>query len=339
MPVDLRALYAFSRTFSSDKAENDRQFMVSLRELARRGDLLSYIYYVHGDKHPDIRSFCLSRHGLIMAAHLEANDRTVTVSHPESGKTLLHRSEMEQWIGMQTERCFMERDAPPPSAVYVMGTNENQAEPQVHDIRNTVERNPKYRELFPHARPDKAEGWEKGKWFLKRPPLKNRPEATLIAMGCEGDIQGGRYGKITVDDPISQQDAKSDKIVRDRVRWIVATLERRKLQGGQIRYVFTRWHERDMFGPLSRITPTLVMPVYGYWEAHPEHGYQAETLWPDKWPRELVEIERNKLIDAGEAALFPLVWLCDPQAAKGSIIKREWLERSYGPWPLGVEAA
>lgn len=310
--------------------------MAALRDRARKGDVLSYIFYVHGEKHPDIRSFCLSRHAQVMASHLSSSDRTVLVSHPESGKTLLHRSEMEQWIGMETEKTFTQRDAPPPSAAYVMGTFENQAEPQVADIRETIEHNPRFRELFPHVEPDKRKKWEAGKWFLKRPHGKNRPEATLTGVGCEGDVQGARFGKITVDDPISQQDAKSDKIVRDRVRWILATLERRKLQEGQLRYVFTRWHERDMFGPLSRITPTLVMPVYGYWQSHPEHGYRADTLWPDKWPKKLVEVERNKLIDAGEAALFQLVWMCDPQAAQGSIIKREWLERSYGPWPLGA---
>ncbi len=324
MAVDLRALYERSRGFSADPAECDADFERALRILAGRGDLLAYIAYVHGSKHPDIRSFCLSPHALVMARHLETNRRTMTVSHPESGKTLLHRSDMELWIGMQTERAFAVADATVPSGCYVMGTFENQAEPQVADIRDTVEFNKRYRELFPHARRDEKKSWEKGKWFLKRPENKTRPEPTLMAVGCEGDIQGLRFGKITVDDPISQKDAKSPTVVRDRVRWILATLERRVLEEGEMRYVFTRWHARDAFRPLARITPTLVMPVYDFWKKHPEYGVRADTLWPDKWPRERVEVERAKLIDAGEAALWPLVWMCDPEASTGDLFKREF---------------
>jgi len=274
-----------------------------------------------------------------MAQHLENSRRTLTVSHPESGKSLLHASEMEQWIGMQTERCFatddkgkpLYPDATVPSCAYVMATFENQAEPQVADMRDTIEFNPRYHDLFPNAIPDKKKKWEAGKWFLKRPRGKNRKEATCTAFGCEGDMQGRRFGMITVDDPITQKDAKSDKLVRDRVRWILATLERRVLQEGTTRYVFTRWHNRDMFGPLSRITPNLVMPVYGYWEKHPEYGVGADTLWFDKWTKELVEVERMKLIDAGEAALFPLVWMCDPEVSTGDMFKRDAFRYAMSP--------
>lgn len=331
MPVELRDLWARSRSLPGTREQQDEVWWDAVRQHAGQGDLLCYILFVHGDVHPDIRSFCFSPHAHVMAAHLAANMRTMTVSHPESGKTLLHRSEMEMWIGMETERAFAKADATVPSAAYVMGTFENQAEPQVADIRNTIEFNKKYRQLFPHARPDKKRKWEQGKFFLQRPEGKTRPEPTLLAAGCEGDIQGLRFGKITVDDPISQKDAKSATIVRDRVRWILATLERRVLEEGVMRYVFTRWHQRDAFRPLARITPTLIMPVYGYWEAHPEHGVTADTLWPEKWPKERVEIERMKLIDAGEAALWPLVWQCDPEASTGDVFKRDAFRYARAP--------
>lgn len=332
MATDLNILLAAARAAYPDAMAAEAAFMEEVKYRAGQGDLLSYIFYVHGPVHPDIRSFCFSPHSVVMAEHMGSSRRTMTVAHPEAGKTLLHRSELEMWIGMQTELSFRDPDVPPPSALLVMGTLDKQAKPQVHDIRNTIQFNPRYRKLFPHARPDIKEGWEKDVFFLKRPLEKHRPEATLLATGCEGDIQGGRYGFILTDDPISQKDAKSPTIVRDRVLWILATLERRVLEGGITRYVFTRWTERDAFDPLARITPTLVMPVYGFWEAHPEYGVTSETLWPAKWPKARVEIERNKLIDAGEAALWPLVWLCSPKQAEGAIIKRIWMH--YAPNPL-----
>lgn len=330
-------LWGECQKLSTDEAKNREVYWQDVKYHAQHGDLLCYILYVHGQMHPDIRSFAFSPHAYVMAEHLAASRRTMTVAHPEAGKTLAHRSELEMWIGMQTERSFVDPDEPPPSALYVMGTLDKQAKPQVHDIRNTIQFNPRYRELFPHARPDIKAGWEKDVFFLKRPLEKHRPEATLLATGCEGDIQGGRYGFVLTDDPIGQKDAKSPTIVRDRVLWILATLERRVLQGGITRYAFTRWTEHDAFNPLARITPTLVMPVYGFWEAHPEYNHlwpegTPETLWSEKWSKELVEIEHNKLVDAGEGALWPLVWLCAPKQAEGGIFKREWYQ--YGPNPL-----
>lgn len=343
MVVNLAELRSKADGLSRDTAYNDRMFWGAVKHHAQQGDRLSYILYVHGDKHPDIPSFCYSPHARVMSAHLESSPRTMTVSHPESGKTLLHRSDMEMWIGRQTEMVFSEDRAisgkvASPSACYVMGTFENQAEPQVADIRNTLEFNDRYHELFPHVEPDKKKKWEQGKFFLKRPKRKSRPEPTLMAVGCEGDIQGLRFGKITVDDPISQKDAKSPTIVRDRVRWILATLERRVLQEGEMRYVFTRWHQRDMFKSLSRITPSLVMPVYGFWESHPEYGVTADTLWSQKWPKELVEVEHQKLIDAGESALWPLVWLCDPEVSTGDLFKREAFRYAASPVSMMIPA-
>jgi predicted phage terminase large subunit-like protein len=320
------------RDCPGDKKAAETLFNAAVKYRASIGDLLCYILYVHGKTHPDIRSFCYSKHAYVMASYLETSDRTAMVTPPEHGKTLLHRSEMELWLGTETEKCYANADYTVPSAVYVMATFENQAEDQVFEIRQTIEHNKRFRELFPHARPDKKGKWERGKFFLQRPEGRSRPEPSLMGIGIGGDIQGARFGKGTVDDPIDQRKAKSDGYVKDTVRWLLATFESRILRGGPKRYVFTRWAEHDAFDPLSKICSPLVMPVYGFWEAHPEYGCQADSLWPDKWPKAAIETEKRiPLVDAGEAALWPLVWLCDPKQATGTIFKRENFR--YSPIP------
>ena len=52
-------------------------------------------------------------------------------------------------------------------------------------VRDTIESNARYREVFPEAVPDKAKGWGQGEWFLKRAdPGKKDP--TLRAAGFGG---------------------------------------------------------------------------------------------------------------------------------------------------------
>lgn len=324
MPVDLRALYAQSRTISADAAENDRLFSDALRHYAREGDLLAYGLYVHGDQADELRALAYSRHGFLMAGDCEASALSMHVLAPEHGKTAFARWEAEMRLGVETEASFHDSRHTVPSGHYIMNT-AMQAEKQIMEIEGTIEHNRRYRELFPTVRPCKRLGWTKDHFFVDRP--RSRPDPSLHGCGMFGPIQGSRVNMQFVDDPTDQQDARSESLLKAQAEWLAGTAADRVMKRGIRRYRMTRWSEKDTFSRISKVQGlrVRVMPALDYWKDHPEYMVPHRALWPDVWDEARLEAKRQELIDSGQAYLWQLTWLCNPTAAEGDLFRREWI--------------
>lgn len=316
MALDLAVLLRRARECSEDPAEREQFFWSAVEESARGGDLLAYGLFVHGDQAEELKLLALSRHARVIALDCEGSRLTAHILPPEHGKSALARWEAEMWLGVETVRAFADPGHTVPSAHYIMNTAA-QAEKQVMEIENTIERNRRYRLLFPGVKPDKRLGWTKDHFFLQRP--RSRPDPSLQGCGMFGPIQGSRVGLQLVDDPTDQQDARSDQLMRSQTQWLMGTAADRLLRGGIRRFRFTRWSDKDCFSAISRVSgmTVRVMPALDYWGP-------GQALWPEVWSRERLDAKRQELIDAGQAYLWQLTFMCDPRVASGEMFRRVW---------------
>jgi hypothetical protein len=189
--TDLRALRAKADALNpGDPKAAKAEFDAEVKYRASIGDLLCYGLYVHGSQAPVLRNLAYAKHAFLIASTMEASGQTLVVCPPEHGKSALMRWEMEMWIGIETERCYADPNHTVPSAALVMNT-ASQSEKQIMEIERTIERNPHYKELFPHVRPDKGSGWTKDHFFLQRPGLRSEPIRPSREPGFSGHFKVG----------------------------------------------------------------------------------------------------------------------------------------------------
>ena len=293
-------------------------------------DLCAYGYLVHGEEAPIMAQLATAPHVRIMANAMEKHPLTMFVTPPEHGKSTIMRWALEQWIGNQTEKHFAEKDVSPPSAVLVMNT-VSQAMRQCMTIAATIESNSNYRNLYPHVRADPKWGWTKDMLYVKR--RIPRPDPTLMAVGMFGAIQGARFGYSVIDDPTDQNDARSDKIMTAQKEWLQGELADRMLETAVRRNIATRWSKKDpsqMYLDADQ-WHSEVMPVLGYWEAHPEHGRNSRELWPEVWPESRLDKVRAEKEMVRDSGLWQLTYMCNPVASEGNLFLRQWLRYDEPP--------
>lgn len=115
-------------------------------------------------------------------------------------------------------------------------------------IKRIIE-HPKYREVFPHIRPNKQK-WNDTEWEIDKnfAGISNLEyDYTLYAVGIEGGIVSKRSWLIVVDDPIKNRTSILNPEVREKIRnnWRTAALPT-LLGEGRIWSIGTRFHKDDI---------------------------------------------------------------------------------------------
>lgn len=129
-------------------------------------------------------------------------------------------------------------------------------------------------------------------------------EATVSAMGLEGQITGGHWELIIVDDPFDEESSRT-ATMRDRAyEWLFNTLQPAMMPGGSIGFRCTRYHYNDMAGRIERELATdsttgecyiyrledrdqvLPIPRDAAWKVlqTPAIGRDGASLWEDTFP-------------------------------------------------------
>ncbi|MDZ4248645.1 MAG: phage terminase large subunit [Candidatus Nanopelagicales bacterium] len=191
---------------------------------------------------------------------------------------------------------------------------------QISAIADTIENNALYQQVFPSIKPDKGRGWSKDSIFIHRPDANNR-DATIYGTGIDGPYQGVHVNLIVVDDPTDQQDVRSEVTMqqqRERVRGVMLD---RLNPGGSIIGIFTRWGEADLLRDFRDMGfHILQYPIEGRYS-------WGRLLFPEKYGDDgLLRLRESK--DRGgeglSTGLYMLTYMCDPSAATGSMVKRDW---------------
>ena len=341
MAVDLAALREKAKFLHGEGWE--KQYWMVVRHLAKT-DVLAYGLWVHGEEFALAGRAAEAKHLQAAASVMEGHKKTVFIWPPEHFKTTLLQWEMEQWIGAETERHFLEKGHPAPSAAFVMNT-ASQSEKLCMLMAATFEANDRYKALFPHVEPSPKHGWTKSELFLKR--RAQRKDPTLLACGMFGPVQGFRFGKISLDDPVDQQDARSDKIMDQQIAWVLGVLDDRLLEGGTQRVALTLWGKKGIGNTLlaSEEWESVVFPCYGQspkygtrlWpDAFPDYPW-GKVLWPEEWNEERLEAKRRskQLVEGGD--LWTLAYLANPTPPEGNLFRKAWFQ--YEPAPVMPIAA
>ena len=147
-------------------------------------------------------------------------------------------------------------------------------------------------------------------------------EGEYFAIGVGGAVTGKGADLLVVDDPHSEQEARSpDPSVYDPVyEWYTSGPRQRLQPGGSIVIVMTRWHQRDLAGQILKASQQR----YGSdeWEVIqlPAILPSGNSLWPQYWPLEELEKLKAEL----PAAKWSAQYQQDPTAEEQALIKRDW---------------
>ena len=143
-----------------------------------------------------------------------------------------------------------------------------------------------------------------------------------FAIGVGGAVTGKGADLLIIDDPHSEQEARSpDGSVFDPVyEWYTSGPRQRLQPGGAIVIVMTRWHQRDLAGQILKASQQR--DGSDEWEVIqlPAILPSGNSLWPEFWPKPELEKLKAEL----PASKWSAQYQQDPTAEENAIIKREW---------------
>jgi len=171
-----------------------------------------------------------------------------------------------------------------------------------------------FQEIFPGTKL-RQDSKAAGRW-------NTNSEGEYFAIGVGGAVTGKGADLLIIDDPHSEQEARSpDVSVFDPVyEWYTSGPRQRLQPGGAIVIVMTRWHQRDLAGQILKASQQR--EGSDGWEVIqlPAILPSGNSLWPEFWPKEELEKLKAEL----PASKWSAQYQQDPTAEEQALIKRDW---------------
>lgn len=170
----------------------------------------------------------------------------------------------------------------------------------------------RYVSRFPWVRP--AEPWTTTRWTVRR-NRSDDPFPTVMACGVgSNSLIGHRADLIILDDPMHEENARSELQRRLLDTWLRRTLITRLTDevDSQMVCIMTRWHKDDA-------ARTLLDMGFDY-IAHT--ASEEKPLWPERFGSTYLAQRRAEM----GTAMFNCMYLGDPAGLEGVLIHRSWLD-------------
>ncbi len=274
-------------------------------------------------------------HVQLWLAEIFENKRVAIVAPPASTKTT--------WISVILTAWWIGKH--PETMNLLVSVSDDQAQKAAAGVADCIEHNPNWRQVFPDVVPDKEKGWSRDGYYVKHSGydygdwqrrVADRIHPTLSAGGVGSALViGKRVTGLLVSDDLHDVVSKSSDAVRDKtIEFFKTTLSSRPTASAHMVTVGTRWHPRDIFAHIAGtgLYKTFVHPAI----------VEGESYWPSEWTVERLEEKRLELGTVD----FRLMYLADPEAAQGRLLKADWLldfpaEEIKSTWPsvYGVDPA
>lgn len=117
---------------------------------------------------------------------------------------------------------------------------------RVSAIKDYIERDAGYREMFPEVVPDRARGWGKQQLYVERDPEARSVDPSVFSAGVFSTGIGGRMDGLVVDDPVDLRNAIQMPALREVVIEAIKNVWLSRLEPwGWLIYVATAWHPLD----------------------------------------------------------------------------------------------
>lgn len=188
-----------------------------------------------------------------IANALTSDDQEVAIVIPPGhGKSTVSSQTFPSWyLGNHPDR-----------SVLLISNTDKQAKLFLASNQQTMEHNELWQRIFPNTQPDFDRGWSSDGLFLKwnrdpntglmLPNWKSKPatdkDPALAAFGIGGPVIGRRADTIIVDDPYSEDMARSETQRETFLNWFRTTLRSRlkPVPWAKLVVVVTRWHVHDI---------------------------------------------------------------------------------------------
>jgi predicted phage terminase large subunit-like protein len=143
-----------------------------------------------------------------------------------------------------------------------------------------------------------------------------------FAIGVGGALAGRGADLFIIDDPHSEQDAKTGRadVFLPAWEWFQSGPLQRLMPGGAIIVVMTRWSKLDLTGMI--VNQMNREEGVDQWEVveFPAITEDGEALWPEFWPVEELYAKKAAL----DVRYWNAQYMQNPVSEEGALIKREW---------------
>jgi len=143
-----------------------------------------------------------------------------------------------------------------------------------------------------------------------------------FAIGVGGALAGRGADLFIIDDPHSEQDAKTGRpdVFLPAWEWFQSGPLQRLMPGGAIIVVMTRWSKLDLTGQI--VSQMNKEDGVDPWEVieFPAIKDDGEALWPEFWPVEELLAKKAAL----DVRYWNAQYMQNPVSEEGALIKREW---------------
>lgn len=162
-------------------------------------------------------------------------------------------------------------------------------------------------------------------------------DATVEANGLLGDITGGHFKRIYLDDLLDDENSRTPESRRNVWKWINGTIIPLLEPDGRILGIGTRKHYDDAYQRMIDssawyvvIQKSIIVEPESYEVVYDENGVAVdiidikgdyEVLWPSKWPIKLLLLRKAVM----GSILFGREYQNDTTSMEGKILKETWL--------------
>ena len=147
-------------------------------------------------------------------------------------------------------------------------------------------------------------------------------QGEYFAIGVGGALAGRGADLFIIDDPHSEQDAKTGRpdVFLPAWEWFQSGPLQRLMPGGAIIVVMTRWSKLDLTGQI--VSQMNKEEGVDQWEVveFPAIKEDGEALWPEFWPVEELYAKKAAL----DIRYWNAQYMQNPVSEEGALIKREW---------------
>jgi predicted phage terminase large subunit-like protein len=180
-------------------------------------------------------------------------------------------------------------------AIGLMSNTQTQADAFSRAIRNTVDQNPRHRELYGSLRSDQK--WTDGEWTRKDSGLIGTNNSTMYARGVGGAIISKRFDIIILDDILDEENSATPEAREKVSEWLFKTVIPCLKPDGVVIGLGTRWAVEDTYESLITSVEdggkgwrSLTIPAL---EGDLSDPSTLVSYWPEYWSIERL-MERRK---------------------------------------------
>jgi predicted phage terminase large subunit-like protein len=192
-------------------------------------------------------------------------------------------------------------------------------------VKTTLESNDAHAAVFGAAdqtRPDPGRGWSTDGLYLRGVPAGSK-DPSYRALGYGAAVVGARAHGIILDDPLTQEQARSPVEQLKARQYHDLTVDSRLHPDGWELAIMTRWHDNDLAAHLGGKSEWDVLHL-------PALDDDDQALWPERFSTEWLHAKRAEI----SGSLFNCIYQGDPTALGGLVFKESaW----FRPLPADLD--